>query len=65
MLSCAHCLTFPSHVGDHVNAPVLAYLRDRSAHDDLALDAGVQLAALAVVGEEGVQLGQQAHSPRT
>jgi hypothetical protein len=29
--------------------------------DHLALDAGVQVGAEAVVGEEGVQFGQQAH----
>jgi hypothetical protein len=30
---------------------------------DRPLDAGVQVAAAMVVGEEGVQLGQQAHGP--
>jgi hypothetical protein len=29
--------------------------------DDLALDAGVQVAAAAVLSEERVQLGQQGH----
>ena len=29
--------------------------------DDCAIEAGVQVAPLAVVGEESVQLGQQAH----
>jgi hypothetical protein len=29
--------------------------------DDPLIDAGVQLAALVMVGEEGVQVGQQAH----
>ena len=31
--------------------------------DDRPVDAGVQVAAEAVVGEEGVQLGRRAHPP--
>jgi hypothetical protein len=50
-----------SHAVILIHAPSHAGAAVAGDPDNLALDASVQVATTAVIGEEGVQVGQQGH----